>query len=359
MLIYIVNLILIVMLYLILFRIHKNEKSKKIFCISIFIMFSLIQGFRSFNVGNDTQNYVKFFRLSENMPILDIIFMKQWSIEPGYGLLMKICNIINCTPQIFLLIVSMIINGLLMYFIYKYSDNPFMSVIIFMGVEFFTLSFTALRQMLAIVILLHSYPFIKQQKIKKFLLIVLLAATFHKTALVFAIVYIFKDIKINAKNICIGILIILLAQLILIPLIIFLTKKIFSELYITSNGSGVTQTLVIFTYFLIGILIYKNLLKEKEGIKNILFIIIYFALFIQTLAIRINMINRLMWYFYIFIIIYLPNMQKEIKGTIKIVKKELRLSTIYEITMISLSITQYIFFSMNMYNVVPYQILNI
>lgn len=357
--IYIINLILIISLYLIVFKIDKIKNSKKIFCISVFILFSLIQGLRSFNIGNDTRNYVGFFELSKGISLIDIILMKQWSIEPGYGILMKICASMNFTPQIFLLTVAVIINGGLMYYIYKYSDNPFVSVIIFMGVEFFTLSFTALRQMMAVIILLNSYTYIDKKKPIKFVLMVLLAASIHKTALIFLPVYLLKNVKVNLKTIYIGIGICVISQLIAIPIIIFISQKIFSQSYLVNIvGGGITQALVILVYLTLGIFIYKDSIHKEEGINNTYIIFIYFAFFIQTLACRINMVNRLIWYFYIFIIVYLPNMKKEITKNIIINNKEIKLSTIYELIIILLSVTQYLLFSIDMYNVVPYKFLN-
>ena len=58
--VYIINLILIILLYIIFFKIYKTNNSKKYFCISIFVLFSLLQGLRSFSVGNDTSKYIKF-----------------------------------------------------------------------------------------------------------------------------------------------------------------------------------------------------------------------------------------------------------------------------------------------------------
>jgi len=291
--IYIINLILVILLYIIFFKIYKTNNSKKYFCILIFILFSLIQGLRGNTVGSDTNNYIKFFELSKNMSFIDVLLMKQWVIEPGYGLLMKICSIMSFSPQLFLLVVAIIINGGLMYFIYKHSDNPFISVIIFMGVEFFTLSFTALRQIIAIIIILNSYNFIKQKKIIKFILMVLLAATFHKSALIFLPVYFLRNIKISKKTIIVGISIFILVQIFALPIIIYVTKNLYYSSYIKATGGGITQAIVILIYLMLGLLIYKGFKNKKHDIQDILFIIIYIAFVIQSLAYKINMINMI------------------------------------------------------------------
>ncbi len=353
--IYIINLFIIILLYIILFKFFKTKYSKLIFCISIFIMFSLIEGLRSFEVGNDTEKYLQFYNMTNNMKWLDITLSKVWSLEPGFGLLMKLCSTFHFPPQLYLFIVAIIINGGLMYFIYKNSDNVFMSTIIFMGAEFFSLSFTALRQLIATVIVLNSYNAIKQKKVIKFFLIILLASTFHKTALIFLPVYFLKDIKINKKTIIVGICLLILAQIFLLPLITFLTEKIYTSSYIKADGSGIIQTLVILAYLLFGYLLYRNKFKNNEHSDDILFIIMYIAFLIQSLAYRISMINRLMWYFYIFAIIFLPKVVSKAED-IEWNNITIKTQSIATLIIILLFITQYIFFSMNIYNIVPYSI---
>ena len=71
------------------------------------------------------------------------------------------------------------------------------------------------------------------------------------------------------------------------------------------------------------------------------------AIFIQSITYRIYLIGRLIWYFYIFNTIFLPNIIMDIKD------KKVR--NISYLVIAALNIIQYIFFSMDMYNVVPYK----
>lgn len=240
-----------------------------------------------------------------------------------------------------------------MYFIYKHSKNPLVSVIIFMGIEFFTLSFTALRQMIAVAILVNSYTFIKDKKPIKFVLTVLLASLFHKTAIVFLIVYLFNYIKINKKTMIIGGLIFLVSQIIGIELLTRIGSKIYPSYFPKSPSfttNGIKQAAVILVYWLIGIFIYyKYVDKNKRKEYNSLSIIIFMAFFIQSFTNRIPMVNRLIWYFYIFNIIYMPNLISNIK--------DIKVRNIFYAGITILSLVQYILFSASMYNVVPYKFL--
>ncbi len=356
--IYIILLLIIILLYIFLFKVFKLKYSKEIFCGVVFILLTLVQGLRSWNVGNDTKNYVRFYEIVKTMSIKSILLQSNWVIEPGYGMLMKVCSLIGINTRFFILIVAMIINGGLMLFIYKYSENPLMSVIIFMGVEFFTLSFTALRQMIAVIIVLNSYTFIRKEKYIKFIIIILLAATFHKSALIFLPVYFFKNIKISKNNLIIGGCLILLLQVCAITIVKFCVEKFYYTSYLSADGSGITQAFVMLVYLVLGILIYFKFIDKNEYKDNILFFVIYVAFAIQSLTYQLSMLSRLMWYFYIFIVIFLPNVISNVKGSINIIDKKISIKRIVSLCIYFLMILQYLLFSINMYNIIPYSFFN-
>lgn len=109
---YICMICFIFILYIILYKLKYTKYSKKIFCITIFILFTLIQGLRSQNVGIDTSKYIDFYLLCPNITFEQILNKEiLGGIEVGFGLLMKILSTIGCPPQIFLIIVAAIING--------------------------------------------------------------------------------------------------------------------------------------------------------------------------------------------------------------------------------------------------------
>lgn len=347
MLTYIILLMLILITYILLYKILKLKNCKKYFCIIVFLLFTIMQGFRAIDIGSDTEKYVKFYNLSKNFSLIEILLCKNWVIEPGYGLLMKLIVTLNIPSQVFLIIVAAVINGGFTYFIYKESKAPLISTIIFLGAEFFILSFTALRQMIAVMLILNSFKYIKQKKLFKFICMVLLASTFHKTALIFLPAYFFKDIKITKKVMLFCLIVFFIVQLIGIPVLTFLIKQFYYDSYLISTGGGFTQTLVILVYLLFGLYFYKHVEREN----HILYIFIYIAFLIQSLACRINMAGRLMWYYYIFLVIFLPMIIEKISSK-KLFNKNY--INIIKIGIIGTFIIQYLFFSINMYNVLPY-----
>ena len=349
--IFIILLIVIIGLYFILNKtsLKKYNKNNLMFCVLIFIIFTVIQGCRANNVGTDTSKYVNIYNIIKNLPWSSVILKEDFNLEIGFGLLMKILSSINLSARFFLIVVAMIINGALSYFVYKNSKNPLLSIIIFMGAEFFTLSFTALRQMLAVVIILNAYTFIKESKFKQAVFLIILASMFHTTALVFLPVVLFKKISVNKKFLIIFVTLLILVQILGFPILEYILGNTYYGRYLNNGtiGEGIVQLLVIIVYTTLGLIIYYKCDKKPE--YNTLILIMLTAILIQSLTWKIQLLGRAMWYFYIFNMIYLPNLINEIKG--------IKQKNILNVVVGGLSVAQYVLFSMDMYNVMPYYFL--
>lgn len=83
--------------------------------------------------------------------------------------------------------------------IYKHSKNIALSFLCFIAFGILSYDFTILRQALAVSITAWSFDFLINRKPVKFFLIVLLAACFHKTALIMLLIYPLLDKK-NEKS---------------------------------------------------------------------------------------------------------------------------------------------------------------
>lgn len=341
-------LIIIILLYFILnkTKLKKYNENNILFYMLIFAIFTIVQGFRAYSIGTDTKHYVEIYDAIKNSSWLEILSRRAVNIEIGFGALMKLMAICNLPERYFLIIIAMIINGGFIYFIYKNSKNPLLSILIFMGTEFFTLSFTALRQMTAVVIILYAYMFIKEKKNLKAFLTIILASFFHTTALIFIPVIIFNYIKINKKSLAIIVGLFLILQIIGMPILQFVIENTPYAKYLATNGAsgGETQLIVMIIYTIIGLTIYYK--NDKKGTDNILILIMITAIYLQSFACRVQLLGRLTWYFYIFNVIYLPNLINYIE------QKKLR-DYMYVI-IASLNIIQYLMFSINMYNIEPY-----
>lgn len=86
--------------------------------------------------------------------------------------------------RIFLFVFHFLLTALVFVWIGRYSPSPWLSVFLFLTLQYFALSMNFLRQALAAAIVIWSYPFLKKRRFLPACGLVLLAACFHRTSLV-------------------------------------------------------------------------------------------------------------------------------------------------------------------------------
>ena len=106
-----------------------------------------------------------------------------WS-EPGYLLLNWVVSQLGGDYRIFLFVFHFLLTVLVFVWIGRYSASPWLSVFLFLTLQYFALSMNFLRQALAAAIAIWAYPFLKKRRFLPACGLVLLAACFHRTALV-------------------------------------------------------------------------------------------------------------------------------------------------------------------------------
>lgn len=161
----------------------------------LFIVIFLVCVLRAPTVGRDILGYERAYELTRNVPFLDFNYIY---FESGYLLLMKICVNLQMSFQCFLALVYLIILYPLYFIIKRYSHSPIFSILIYVCYMLFEFELTALRQSIAMSILLFSFVALVEKNkwyILKFVLIVMLASTFHKSALLCLILLPLVSIK--------------------------------------------------------------------------------------------------------------------------------------------------------------------
>ena len=169
----------------------------------------LFMGFR-YDVGWDYRWYFEFaeqnyllkesiFATLKNLSGNDINLFQYLRLEILNKLIYKIVWLLE-SPQVVFLIYSALLIFFLKKGLEEQRKNSIFPWLCFLGIPLFFFNFLSLmRQAVAVAIIFYSYKFIIKRKILKFLLCVILASLFHKTALFFIITYYFYGIKIKLK----------------------------------------------------------------------------------------------------------------------------------------------------------------
>lgn len=100
----------------------------------------------------------------------------------------------------YIFVISAFVLGSFSIFIYRHSDRPVFSYIIYYALGYYAIGFQMLRHVMALSILLLAYDFILERRPLRFIVIVLLASCFHSSALIFLIAYPLSKMRIGFKQ---------------------------------------------------------------------------------------------------------------------------------------------------------------
>lgn len=147
------------------------------------------------NVGADFLTYKNYFYMIQNNLLVDN------QMDLGYYFLNKIIAYFGL-PFSFLLFIIACFNMISLYlFVKKYcSKNQWIAIFSYLSIfEIFIYSLSAIRQSIALSILLLSYKYIEEQNTKKVYLILLVASFFHWSC-IFLIPFYHLFCYINSKS---------------------------------------------------------------------------------------------------------------------------------------------------------------
>ena len=171
-------------------------KSKKRMLVLAVLPMALLYGLRYEKIGNDTIGYVRFFETTvRKLSFSELFESGDERFEIGFKLYTKIISLFSDSYTIYFIITAIILFGVLARFAYKYTENPFVVLYMFMTLGTYAFYETGLRQALAMTVCLLAVDFVHGKKIIKFVLTVLVAALFHRSAYIFLLLYPLAHIK--------------------------------------------------------------------------------------------------------------------------------------------------------------------
>ena len=286
----------------------KNTKIRNIIIIGFSAIYIIMmQGLRHQSIGVDTSGYIIGYNLSSNINVFE--GEKLFNYESGYILLNNILNKIGVSEQVFLTIISIIIIIPIATTMIRKSKMPALSILLYMAFGFLTMTFSGLRQSIAMGILFFSYMYIQDRKIVGFLICIILACTFHKSAIGFIIAYPLYNLKLRYKDYLFVIPIFLIAFL--------LRRQIFEYLAFLFKGESVLAEatgayglfLFMISVLILSYIFYRKENKDVNAYRNYILV----AIFIQMLASCSYTVGRMGYYYWIFITLLVPEVLKNQK----------------------------------------------
>lgn len=283
---------------------QKQRLYKTIICTTILVV---IQGFRNETIGVDSYNVYRpyFDMLPGTLESLWDFSDTFANFEVGYCTLTKLIKLFTDDTQIYILICSILSIVPISYSIYKHSTNVVFSFIIFASFIVYHFGFSGIRQAIAIGLTVISYEFLLKQDKWKFVLCVLLASSFHTSAILFLIAYpCCHYLKISDTKMLILMFLFIGMLPFIKPLATMMVSLIFGgDKYVSYISKDVEPSynlmILLFCLFLLSFI-------SKDSRVVTLRIMIFIAVCFQSLGLLSNAATRIAYYFYIYLPIILP-----------------------------------------------------
>lgn len=296
------SLIIYVCLFIIIsFGVTKFRNNK--FLCFLFLSFAIfLFGFR-YN-GTDTITYEQIISRYGLMNIQSIFALDNLLNEIGFKLLCSIFYDIGGFSLINIIIGIIIVLPVYSVFLEKIdSYDLFIMSFIFL-IAFFTVSFNIMRQFLAVSLITYAYNELIKQKRLKYLIVTLIAISFHNTGIISIIFYVYNYIKDTSNNLSkkrlLKLIFIAFFGLIFIYFIIsYFTTNLYSE-YLDNTLSGKNRDFyIIVLKFCVLLLLRKKLLLKNREINEYVYFL-FFGVLIGIIGFYNMYIKRLYYFFNIY-----------------------------------------------------------
>ena len=281
-----------------------GKKRKKIYCALMCILFVFFIGLRSYNIGTDSPGYVASFQNSPTISISTLrdIFSEK---EPLFYTLQSLIHSITNSYTLWFLLIAVLYMVPSTIFIYKFSEIPYISFIIFMSMAYMNFVMAGLRQTIAAAFLIISFIFLFERKYIRFFIFVFVASGFHITSLIFLIVLFVSKKRIRIIHVILTAVATVMCVIFGKTWLSMIIEFLFGDTRSYSlNEFGGYSTLALFILVAIAALIFNRNITNKE-VENdnadaFFFKFLLFAIPFQTLAVYQANCFRIAMYFSFF-----------------------------------------------------------
>ena len=289
----------------------KNIKIEKVFHFLIIASLLFFSCVRSFDTGADTRMYVNMFNMIKQQSWSSLLRNGFRHHEKGYVLLNKLIATIYDNERFFIVVTSFLAILPTCIFIQKKSENCYLGYMLYVAMEFWFNEMYVIRQSIAISFCLISLIFINKKGFKNFLyflFFVLLASSFHQTAIIFVITYFLRFIKINCKSFLVGMTIVIIFLIGGKQIVTFLNQFARIKYEIGFTG-GFMMWLCLWAMAIFIYIAYNGEFNEHPD-RKILYLMIVCSVIVQTLSLNIELLIRLARYFMMAIFAIFPSAYK-------------------------------------------------
>lgn len=278
--------------------VNSNEKNRTTYLILTGIVMTLMIGLRHpTNGSGDTQFYYDLWEAFNRTSFSNLVsYIKSIDMELGFQIICWILSKIFHNGQWCFFLSGLFFSFSVCLFAKKNCKNLVLALTVFNCLGLFNFMVQGLRQSIAMCICLFALEFCKDKKPVKFLLIVAFAMTFHASAVVFVIMYIIKNLKLDFKSYFV-VAIATIAIVSLLPRLFLIVNYFINDTYEAGNiieGGGTIAILINIVILAFGL--FFNDKSEKDYALFVYMTIISTAALIMRNYIS-TIVERVAYYF--------------------------------------------------------------
>ncbi len=210
----------------------------------------------------------------------------------------------NGDYQMFIVVTALFVMISFAVFIYRFSPSPIQSILLYFGLLFYTFNFSALKQSIAMAIILFAAAAIVDRKPLWFILLTLLASMFHFPAIVFLPSYWIAHMKLGKSYLLMLSIVFLVTYLFRDQLVTIMTDA-YSTIINETTMRFLANKVIVMLFIIVMAVLIRPPVPEDEVYCSFL-MLIGVAAVIQTFAGYNNTFERLADYYFQFAVVFIP-----------------------------------------------------
>jgi len=172
---------------------RSKEKKRLLYCGACAFLILLFAA-QDFSVSVDAGEYLLQWKIIPQLTLEEMLVHK---FEIGYVLLCRMLEGLFGSERVLVLVLGVLILLPFCRSFAEETEDPMIALMAFLALGMYMHALIFWRQLAAMAILTFSYRYLRQRRPVPFLLVVLLAMTFHKVAVVMLPLYVLYRIPIN------------------------------------------------------------------------------------------------------------------------------------------------------------------
>lgn len=289
-------MLLYIIIWFLLLLASKNCQKRMLF-VSLLLL-TLLAGLRSSDIGFDTHIYDNIFSWIEEGI--------HYPIEPGWYYLNKLVGLLGGNFNFFLWIVSFLTLFPLGIAFIRCSPNPMFSLFLYYSLYAYLNSYNGMRQFLAISFVIVGYTYLPH--IKKFIIYILIATSFHFSAIVSLGALLYKKIVMKRSLVIISLLTSFLLGVVLNDDFFALLAGPYSQYLDSDFGYRDNLTSAVILVVFMDLLFCWCFFTSTESFKQSIWTkIFFFAIILINATLQLKLGARIILYFTLVQILYFPN----------------------------------------------------